>query len=171
MRASCSSRPPSRRYRRNLAGLAQQFRSVADGPVKQAAEDAVKMGLASDQPQARHDSQASAAATTPEALVDLRQIASQLQHTAKDRPAGGKSLERLAKDQQALANALLKNPNDPNLLQQQKDLQGQLDKLNQGQPAVAEARGQRRPPAWTTWSAAWNRFSRAALGGRAACVE
>jgi hypothetical protein len=118
-----------------LTDLSKQVRDIADQPVKAGEEEAVKAALASDQPQSRRDSEASAGKHTQEAIDRLTKLAEALHATAKDQPLAQK-LEDMAQRQRQLAEALAKNPNDPALLQQQKDLQKELEQLIRDHPEL-----------------------------------
>ncbi|HEY4328772.1 MAG TPA: hypothetical protein VGN88_03480, partial [Phycisphaerae bacterium] len=120
-----------------LGEVAKQARDVADGPVKTAEADAVEAGLASDQSPARLDSEAGALRNTQEALDKLTKLQDALKNATHDQPLA-QALERLAKEQQDLADALAKNPNDPALLAKQQELQAELDKLIHDNPQLQQ---------------------------------
>jgi hypothetical protein len=128
-----------------LSPLARQLRDVADQPIKRAEEDAIKTGLATDQPTARQNSETSAARNTQDALNQLQQLANNVQNTAKSQPLA-QSLENLAKEQQALANELAQHPNDPKLLERQRELQSRLDQIIKDNPQLQKpAAGANQP--------------------------
>jgi len=115
--------------------LAQEVRNIADHEVKDAQEQSVKAGLASDQPEARQTSIADAQKNVQDALDKLNQASKKVDDTSKGQPLA-QALERIAEEQHQLASQLAQNPNDPQLRQQQQELQKKLDQVIKDHPEL-----------------------------------
>jgi hypothetical protein len=118
-----------------MADLARQAREVAQTPLQRAEEHANKAQLASDQQAERKQSEAASQRNVQEARAQLDRLTNALKDTARNQPLA-QSLERLAEQQRRLADALAANPNDPKLLEQQRQLQQKLDDLIKQNPQL-----------------------------------
>jgi len=112
----------------HLKDIADRAAQAADKQIVPAAEDMAQSQLADDKPRARQENFDKAQREIAEARKNLREISRQLNATAKDQNLA-REIERLAEQQRQLAEQLAKNPRDPALQQQQRDLQKQLENL------------------------------------------
>ncbi|HVS70185.1 MAG TPA: hypothetical protein VHQ47_02905 [Phycisphaerae bacterium] len=119
------------------AAQAKNIADTAEGPVKNAQDQAAKAALAADQPADRTASAAAAEKQIADAQSRLNAAEKALGAEAKQDPLAH-SLEDLAQRQQQLAQQMAANPNDPKLQAQQKDLQKQLEQVIKDHPELQQ---------------------------------
>ena len=129
-----------------LAESAKQAKAIADQPIRQAQENTAASQLAADQPDARNKSLDAASQNIADARQKLDSLGHEIGLKAKDQPLAHE-LERIAAEQRRIADGLAQNPNDPKLLQQQRQLQQDLEKVIKDhpdlqKPATAAAQAQ-----------------------------
>jgi hypothetical protein len=118
-----------------LADSARQAKAIADQPIRQAQENTAASQLAADQPDARNKSLDAASQNIADARHKLDDLAHDIGLKAKDQPLAHE-LERIAAEQRRIADGLAQNPNDPRLLQQQRQLQQDLEKVIKDHPEL-----------------------------------
>jgi hypothetical protein len=118
-----------------LSESARAAKAIADQPIREAGENTAASQLAADQPDARGKSLDAASKEIVEARQKLDALGRDIGAKAKDQPLAHE-LEWIAAEQRRIADGLAQRPNDPALLQQQRQLQQDLEKVIQDHPEL-----------------------------------